>query len=174
MKKKKNIDNAKSLEKSAKTVLRVGLGKVRQVRKDRQEIYYNTANVNYIDAKECFIFSSKSNENFTKLNMKKRSFAPMSKIAQKLKGSALKRFLFRMASDENVQRCLDLSTNIAPPLLFGHLLCSKLKERGRKDKTLAIALQNLGGPSNRSSGPQSSSTPHLMTGRSFVPDPKHS
>uniref|UniRef100_A0A915KTG9 Uncharacterized protein n=1 Tax=Romanomermis culicivorax TaxID=13658 RepID=A0A915KTG9_ROMCU len=53
-----------------------------------------------------------------------------------------------VASDENVQQCLDLSTKIDPPPLFGHLPCSKHKERGPKDKTLAVALQNLGGPSN--------------------------
>uniref|UniRef100_A0A915L095 Uncharacterized protein n=1 Tax=Romanomermis culicivorax TaxID=13658 RepID=A0A915L095_ROMCU len=58
-----------------------------------------------------------------------------------------------VASNENVQQCLDLSTKIAPPPLFGHLPCSKHKERGPKDKTLALALQNLGRPSNCFSGP---------------------
>uniref|UniRef100_A0A915JPL4 Uncharacterized protein n=1 Tax=Romanomermis culicivorax TaxID=13658 RepID=A0A915JPL4_ROMCU len=58
-----------------------------------------------------------------------------------------------VASHENVQRCLDPSTKIAPPPLFRHLLCSKLKGRGRKDKTLGMALQTLGGPSNHLSGP---------------------
>uniref|UniRef100_A0A915HT74 Uncharacterized protein n=1 Tax=Romanomermis culicivorax TaxID=13658 RepID=A0A915HT74_ROMCU len=47
-----------------------------------------------------------------------------------------------MANSENIQQCLDSSTKITPPL-FGHLLCSKLKECSCKDKTLAMALQNL-------------------------------
>uniref|UniRef100_A0A915L0H7 Uncharacterized protein n=1 Tax=Romanomermis culicivorax TaxID=13658 RepID=A0A915L0H7_ROMCU len=52
----------------------------------------------------------------------------------------LPKILFsNVANDRNVQQCLDPSTKIAPSPLFGHLLCSKLKERGPKDETLAVA-----------------------------------
>uniref|UniRef100_A0A915KIH0 Uncharacterized protein n=1 Tax=Romanomermis culicivorax TaxID=13658 RepID=A0A915KIH0_ROMCU len=43
-----------------------------------------------------------------------------------------------------------------------------------RDKTLAMVLQNLGGPSNCLSDPPKDSKHHLMTRRSFVPDLKHS
>uniref|UniRef100_A0A915IQX8 Uncharacterized protein n=1 Tax=Romanomermis culicivorax TaxID=13658 RepID=A0A915IQX8_ROMCU len=33
-----------------------------------------------------------------------------------------------VASNQNVQQCLDPSTKITPPFLFGHLLCSKLED----------------------------------------------
>uniref|UniRef100_A0A915I5I1 Uncharacterized protein n=1 Tax=Romanomermis culicivorax TaxID=13658 RepID=A0A915I5I1_ROMCU len=45
-----------------------------------------------------------------------------------------------VASDENIQRCLDLWTKIAPPPLFGHLLCSKLKERGHYSSWGRLAI----------------------------------